>query len=142
MNVLVGVGVVIRRDGKVLLGRRKGSHGAYTWGLPGGHLEAGETVEECARRETAEETGLQIARTVNVGFTNDIFAAENKHYVTLFVEASDPGGTPQVLEADKCESWEWFSTSQLPENLFAPLRTFVSQGYLVSDFVVTDNPIS
>ncbi len=132
MNVLVGVGVIIRRDGKVLLGKRKGSHGASTWGLPGGHLEAGETVEDCAIREAAEETGLQIVRTVNAGFANDIFEAENKHYVTLFVEAIDPGGTPELLEPDKCESWEWFSPSQLPEDLFIPFRTFVSQGHLAS----------
>ncbi|WP_134596929.1 NUDIX domain-containing protein, partial [Pseudomonas aeruginosa] len=37
----VGVGVLILRDGKVLLGRRKGSHGAGCWSAPGGHLELG-----------------------------------------------------------------------------------------------------
>lgn len=133
MKVLVGVGIVIRRNGRVLLGKRKGSHGESSWGLPGGHLEPGESVEDCARRETAEETGLQITNTVNVGFTNDIFQAEKKHYVTLFVEATDPGGTPQVMEPEKCESWEWFSLSQLPEDLFIPLRTFVSQGHFTPD---------
>lgn len=132
MDVLVGVGVVIRRDGMVLLGKRKGSHGASTWGLPGGHLEAGETVESCARRETVEETGLQIADTTNVGFTNDLFEIDQKHYVTLFVEASDPGGNPQVMEPEKCESWEWFPSNQLPEELFPPFASFVSQGYLAS----------
>lgn len=44
----VGVGVLILRDGKVLLGRRKGSHGAGCWSAPGGHLEFGEVVEDCA----------------------------------------------------------------------------------------------
>lgn len=135
MRVLVGVGVVIRRDGKVLLGKRRGSHGDATWGLPGGHLDPGESVEGCARRETAEETGLRITSTVNIGFTNDIFEAENKHYVTLFVEAADPGGTPQLLEPDKCESWEWFSTDQLPQDLFIPFQSFVSQGHLAADSV-------
>lgn len=135
MIVLVGVGVVIRRDGKLLLGKRRGSHGAATWGLPGGHLDPGETIEECARRETAEETGLQIASTANIGFTNDIFEAENRQYVTLFVEAVDPGGTPQLLEPDKCESWEWFSPDQLPEDLFIPFQSFVSQGHLTVDFI-------
>ena len=56
----VGVGVLILRDGKVLLGRRKGSHGAGCWSAPGGHLEFGETLEDCAAREVLEETGLKI----------------------------------------------------------------------------------
>ncbi len=50
----VGVGVLILRDGKVLLGRRKGSHGAGCWSAPGGHLEFGEAVEDCALREALE----------------------------------------------------------------------------------------
>src|SRR5258707_8500479 len=50
----VGVGVVVVRDGKVLLGLRRGSHGSGAWALPGGHLEWGESVESCARREVTE----------------------------------------------------------------------------------------
>lgn len=57
----VGVGVLILRDGKVLLGRRKGSHGAGCWSAPGGHLEFGEAVEDCALREALEETGLALS---------------------------------------------------------------------------------
>ena len=56
--IRVGVGVIIVRDGNVLLGERAGSHGAGTWALPGGHLEFGETVADCARREVLEETGF------------------------------------------------------------------------------------
>ncbi len=39
----VGLGVLIFKDGKVLLGKRKGAHGEGTWCPPGGHLEFGET---------------------------------------------------------------------------------------------------
>ena len=56
----VGLGVCIVKDNKVLLGKRKGSHGAGTWSFPGGHLEFQETWEKCAKREVLEETGLKI----------------------------------------------------------------------------------
>ena len=56
----VGVGVFVLRDGLVLLGLRRGAHGAGTWALPGGHLEFGEAVEHCAAREVHEETGLNM----------------------------------------------------------------------------------
>ena len=53
----VGIGVIIQKDGKLLMGQRRGAHGADTWCPPGGHLEFGETWESCARRETREEAG-------------------------------------------------------------------------------------
>ena len=56
----VGVGVIIKKDGQVLVGKRKASHGAGCWHFPGGHLEFNETWEECARRETKEEVGIKI----------------------------------------------------------------------------------
>ena len=55
---LHGVGVLVVRDGKVLMGRRVSSHGRGTWAPPGGKAEPGETDEETARRELVEETGL------------------------------------------------------------------------------------
>ena len=56
----VGMGVLIVRDNRVLLGRRRGSHGAGFYAAPGGHVEAGETLAACARREVWEETGLTV----------------------------------------------------------------------------------
>lgn len=55
----VGVAVfVLNEKGHVLIGKRTGSHGAGTLALPGGHLELHESFQECAARETFEETGL------------------------------------------------------------------------------------
>jgi 8-oxo-dGTP diphosphatase len=125
----VGVGVIVLRDGQVLLGKRKGSHGAGTWALPGGHLEFGESVEACAARETKEETGLQIQVMGYGPYTNDVMPNENKHYVTVFVLARGEQGTPEVREPEKCEGWSWFRWSELPSNLFLPLRNLISQGY-------------
>src|SRR5262245_31889419 len=78
--VKVGIGVFIFNEaGHVLLGKRINSHGHGTWGLPGGHLEYGETPIECAIREAREETGLILTHLKEGLFTNDIFQEENKH---------------------------------------------------------------
>jgi 8-oxo-dGTP diphosphatase len=126
----VGVGVIIVRNGLVLLGQRIGSHGAGTWALPGGHLEFGETVEQCAAREVLEETGLQLPSFQPAPYTNDYFEAEGKHYVTLFILASSLEGEPQIMEPNKCLGWQWFSWSTLPCPLFQPLQTLVDTGYV------------
>ena len=56
----VGVGVIVIKEVKVLLGKRKNSHGHGSWSFCGGHLEFGEGIEECARREAFEEAGISI----------------------------------------------------------------------------------
>lgn len=124
---LVGIGVVVSRRGKILLGRRRASHGAGCWSLPGGHLEFGETPQECARREVLEETGLTLTR-VNVGpWVNSMFEHERKHYVTLFMLAEAPDGEPQRLEPEKCDGWHWFAPDALPAPLFLPLAQLLAQ---------------
>lgn len=124
----VGVAAVIRNGNRVLLGWRVASHGAGSWQLPGGHLEYGETPEECALREVREETGLTVANPRRGPYTNDLFAAEGKHYVTLFVIADYAGGEPLPLEPDKCARWAWFAWDDLPAPLFLPLANLVRAG--------------
>jgi 8-oxo-dGTP diphosphatase len=129
-NPRVGVGVLVLRNGLVLLGRRLGSHGAQTWALPGGHLEFGETVEDCAKREVLEETGLAL-HTVKPGpFTSDVFASEGRHYVTLFVLSHSTHGEPEVREPNKCAGWQWCRWSDLPQPLFQPLETLRLTGFV------------
>ena len=88
----IGVAIIVIKDGKVLLGKRKNSHGSGTWHFPGGHLEFNESIEACARREVFEETGLRI-KNIRLGpYTNDMFAKEQKHYITLFAVAEYDSG--------------------------------------------------
>ncbi len=126
---LVGVGVIILRERRILLGRRRNAHGAGDWSPPGGKLDFGETPEQCAVREVREETGLTIENVRLVSVTNDLFLSEQKHFVTLFMMADCPAGTPELLEPDKCEGWGWFEWTTLPEPLFLPLRNLLQQQF-------------
>lgn len=125
----VGVGVIVIRDSKVLLGKRKNSHGEGTWNFPGGHLEFNEEVSECAKRETKEETGLEITNLQNGPYTNDIFEDEGKHYITAFIIAHSEVGNPQVMEPEKCELWGWFNWEELPEPLFLPIKNLLKMNF-------------
>jgi len=131
MNLMpkIGVGVLVFREGKLLLGRRKGSHGAGFWSAPGGHLEFGETPEQCAIRETLEETGLSLDVVQPGPWVNDIFIAEQKHYVTLFciAESKAGQGKPINTEPEKCEGWGWYDCEQLPQPLFQPLEDLIEK---------------
>jgi 8-oxo-dGTP diphosphatase len=126
----VGVGVIVMRDDKILLGKRKGSHGEGTWCFPGGHLEGGESFYDCTRRETKEETGLEIKIIEEIPITtNDIFLKEDKHYVTVFIRANYMRGEPRIMEPEKCEDWQWFYWDNLPEKLFIPIQNLIKQRY-------------
>ncbi|KAM0329500.1 hypothetical protein ACHAQA_004809 [Verticillium albo-atrum] len=126
----VGVAAIVTNaQGQVVCGKRKGSHGADTWQLPGGHLEYGESFVECAQRETLEETGLRVRGVKVVAVGNDVFEAAKKHYITIFVQCvmEDATATPQAMEREKCSAWFWKSWDELRqlqdsgENLFLPL---------------------
>ncbi|HUT22050.1 MAG TPA: NUDIX hydrolase [Candidatus Bipolaricaulota bacterium] len=125
----VGVGVIIIKDDKVLLGKRKGALGQCTWCFPGGHLEYGESWQECAKRETMEETGINIKNIRFASTTNDIFQSEGKHYITIFMVSDFDSGEVKVMEPEKCEGWEWFEWDQLPEPLFLAVKNLLEIGF-------------
>ena len=119
----VGVGVMIIKDGKVLLGKRKGSHGSGEYAWPGGHMEYMESFEECAKRETFEETAIQIK---NVRFLRLLNLKEYapKHYVDIGLVADWESGEPQIMEPDKIEKWDWYDIDNLPKPLFAAIPSY------------------
>ncbi|MFY9462023.1 MAG: NUDIX domain-containing protein [Candidatus Sungiibacteriota bacterium] len=118
---LVGVGVMIMRDGRILLGKRKGAHGEGEYSFPGGHLEYMESFEECARRETLEECGIEI-ENLRFQLLANVKKYAPKHYVHIGLIADWKSGEPKILEPDKCESWAWYELGQLPEPLFEMSR--------------------
>ncbi len=126
----VGVGVIIRNGDQVLLLKRQNSHGAGTWSPPGGHLEYGESPQECAVREAEEEVGVQITDLTFCTITNDIFVEEGKHYVTIWMEGKYVSGEARVNSAREMSAVGWFSWHALPTPLFLPLEHLLAQGYL------------
>lgn len=127
----VGIGVYVIKDGKFLIGERIGAHGANTWCAPGGHLEYGESWEDCAVREVAEETGLKIKSTRFLGLTNDIFS-EGKHYITISLAADWVSGEPTITEPDKCLGWRWVDLNSLPKNQFLSLEQILASEFCVN----------
>src|SRR5262249_21827433 len=116
----VGIGVLIQNNqGQVLLGLRKGSHGAGEWSFPGGHLEFGETIFETAKREVKEETDLMITDLELISVADEMryIQTDNKHYLDIGVKATVSNGEPKVMEPNKCEEWRWFDLDNLPEKM-------------------------
>lgn len=116
--VRVGMGIFIIKNHKFLMGQRKGSHGAGTWTVPGGHLEFGEKIEKGAAREVLEETGLKVRNLKIAGITNDVFKKEDKHYITIWLYCRWIGGKEKVTEPDKYVDQGWFDFNNLPKPLF------------------------
>lgn len=95
MDFGVRVGAVVEQDGALLLVRhQKPDHEPY-WVLPGGRLEPGERIPECAEREVMEETGLS-GRFAGVLYVSE-FLREGRHTVdvTARVEVA-PGGEARL----------------------------------------------
>ncbi len=119
-TIKVGAGVVIIKDGKTLLAKRKGAHAAGCYGSLGGHVEFGESPVECVKREALEELGIEIGNIKFVSCVNMV--KYGKHYVDLSFTAEILSGEPTVMEPERIECIGWFPVDDLPEPLFEPVR--------------------
>lgn len=140
-----GLGVVVilfDRQDNILIGERKGSHGAGTWSLPGGKIETvGEqrgivSMEDPRQRisdELREETGLRLtpANFKSLEWVPNDWKDPDKgmqRWVTLFTEAEYHGtDVPRVMEPDKCREWLFVDprTIQSEYELFLPLANYL-----------------
>jgi 8-oxo-dGTP diphosphatase len=116
----VGVGVIFIRGGTVFLARRHGAHGEDTWASAGGHLENGETLEECARRESMEELGVTVGDLQFLCVSNII--AYDKHYVDIEFLGDIGVQEPRLMEPEAFYDSGWFSLDSLPEPMFHAMK--------------------
>ena len=115
-----GVGVIFMRGGRVFLAKRQGAHGEDTWASAGGHLESGETLEECARREAMEELGVTVGELRFLCVSNII--GYGKHYVDIEFVGEIGNQEPRLMEPEAFIDSGWFPLDQLPHPLFHAMR--------------------
>jgi len=118
----VEVGVLITKDDQVLLMKHSNVQGDEIWSTVGGHLEYGESPQECAVRETREEIGVIITDVTFLAITNDVFEASELHVVTIWMAGRYVSGTPNPLATYEMSALDWFSWDALPEPLFLPFE--------------------
>lgn len=128
----IGVGVMILKNNKILLGKRHYDsqkadselHGESTWTMPGGKVHFGEVLRDTACREVLEETGISIdGDSLNlISLADDII--EDAHFVTIgfLYKDEDFNQEPKVMEPDEIVEWQWFDLNNLPELMFFPSR--------------------
>lgn len=110
-NPVPAAGVILARDGEVLLVRRRYAPRAGAWCLPAGFMEYGETPEHCARRELYEETGLRVRLTglfgVYAGFDDPRVRA-----ILILYTAKRLGG--RLTPGDDALAAKFFPLTRLP----------------------------
>lgn len=117
-TVKIGCEIFLKKDDAILLGKRKNCYGEGTWALPGGHLEYGESLVECAQRELKEELGIVGLEFKLIAITDNI--DERGHYVHASFLVEKFYGEIQNIEPDLCHEWQFFKNLNFPENIFKP----------------------
>lgn len=118
----VGVGLVVMRQGRILLYRRVNAPEAGFWNIVGGKVDAMEPAAIAAKREAEEETGLAIGRIDFLCVTEQIIETDGQHWVSLIYRCDDFSGEPALTEPDKLSDMGWFALDALPQPLSAFTR--------------------
>lgn len=114
---LVGVGGLIKRGDEIVLVKRENEPEKGLWSIPGGLLELGETLQNGAKRETKEETGLdvKIDRLIDV-FDNIVFDDDGRvcyHYVLVDYLCHPVGG--ELKAATDAGAIQWINMKEIGE---------------------------
>jgi 8-oxo-dGTP diphosphatase len=114
---IVAVGVIIRRNNQIVLVQRGKEPSKGLWTFPGGAIELGESLQEAARREALEETGLDVeleeVATVLDNVVRDDTGRVQYHYVIVDYLARPVGGT--LRPGSDVSQARWFRISELDE---------------------------
>ncbi|TAH40202.1 MAG: NUDIX domain-containing protein [Betaproteobacteria bacterium] len=127
-GIPTGVHVLCEREGRILLMRRAGTgffDGLYS--LPGGHVEAGESVLQAAVREMREETGLLIDPQC-LEWMGVVHRLSDTNRIDFFLRAMRWSGEAAICEPGKCDRLEWCDAAALPQGIVPYVRQALRAG--------------
>ncbi|MFD0672230.1 8-oxo-dGTP diphosphatase MutT [Cohnella sp. GCM10027633] len=114
--IRVAAAIIENEQGRILIARRSpGKSQGGLWEFPGGKIEAGESVEDCLRRELREEMAIEIEPYAYFGENNHVY--DTVCIKLLAYRAKWLGGEIQLVDHDEVR---WISCNQLKEYAFAP----------------------
>ena len=128
----VAVGAVVFVDHRVLLVKRSKPPSEGLWAIPGGRVNIGETLQKAARREVAEETGIEI-RAGDVVYTFDVIEHDPEgrvrfHYVVVDLRADYIGG--DLMPGDDADDARWVSEKELLQlNVSLPTKRLPREAF-------------
>ena len=124
-----GVGVIIRQNRKVILGRRLNRPMAGSWQLPGGWIHFAETPEQAVHRQLNQFEDLHVGKIQFVAYTNNVFD-EHTHSLSLYFMVDCLNNDPQkLINKNNTVEWLWADWNKLPEPLFLPLQLLKQSGF-------------
>ncbi len=130
-KIRVAVYLILARDEKILLTLRQNTGWQDgNWGLPAGHLEAGESILQAAVREASEEVGINALpsdlKLVHVMHRMKEQVGDHE-YLDFFFTTEKWAGTPSNCEPDKCSEIKWIQVNALPQNLIPNVRVGIGK---------------
>jgi 8-oxo-dGTP diphosphatase len=129
---------IIVRENRVLMVRRRVKEGELMWQFPAGGIEAGETAEEAAVRETAEETGLTVEAVKLLGERVHPKTGRLMSYTACTVIE----GEAHVADEEELAEVTWVAHSEIPDyvpyGLFEPVQDYLDEALAGSEGQKTD----
>jgi 8-oxo-dGTP diphosphatase len=123
-----GISTAIITDaGRVLMIRRREKEGKLLWAFPGGGIEEGETPEQAAVRETAEEVDLEVKAVRSLG---ERVHPQTGRYMS-YVACEVVGGEARVADEDELAEVAWIRLEEIPTyvpwGLFGPVQEYLNE---------------
>ena len=130
-NIRVRIAVVIPKDNEILLVRHS-KKGRNYWLIPGGGVDYGETIQDCARREIKEETNLDI-KLIKLLFISESVSVEHGRHLlnlTFLGQASNPMDEIKVLSDERVQEARFVPVDKLDKiELHPPIAPFIKRAF-------------